>query len=111
MSQVETLHNPHYSRFKVQGKDRILVKVHKNEEVKRESGIVIPATQITQDVETTGVVLSVSPEFNADIYPDIVAGSHVKVIPCTWRTFDVHGETLAFACAEHVIAVYDSPEQ
>lgn len=109
MSQIETLHNPHYSRFKVQGKDRILVKVHKNKEIKTASGLVAGIQQ-AQDVESTGVVLSLSPEFNSAFYPDVVPGAHIKAIPCTWRSFDVHGDTLAFACAEHVIAVYDSPE-
>lgn len=110
MSQIETLHNPHYTRFKVQGKDRILVKVHQNKEIKTESGLVA-SVKTTQDIETTGVVLSVSPQFNKEAYPDVVAGAHIKVIPCTWRSFPVHGDELAFACAEHVIAVYDSPEQ
>jgi len=70
-------------------------------------GIYIPNTDETQDIETTGEVLSVSPNFDETLFPDIKPGAQVKVVINSWHTFDCHGEKLAFGDADYVIACYD----
>lgn len=107
MSEIEALNRPHYKRFKVQGEDRFLAAVHKNAEYKSVGGLVIPNTEVTQDIETTGVVLAISPKFDHEKYPDVVVGANIRVVLNTWATFTCHGDKLAFGSAEYVIAAYD----
>ena len=105
--QTEAVNRPHYSRFKLQGENRFLAKVHQNKEHQTKSGIVIPDTKMTQDIPTTGEVVAVSPIFDHAKYPDIKEGAQVKVIINSWSMFDCLGEMMAIGDADYVIACYD----
>lgn len=103
----ELINNPHYDRFKLQGENRFLVRVHKNEEYQSKGGVIIANTQQCQTIPTTGEVLKVSKNFDYDLYPDVKVGANVKVIINTWFDWDYGDEKLAIGSAEHIIAVYD----
>lgn len=103
----EYINDPKYSRFKLQGENRFLARVHQNVEKKTSTGLVIPNTRQTQDVATTGEVLAISKHFDYDKYPDIKPGALVKVVLNSWSTFTSCGEELAFGDADYVIACYD----
>jgi len=92
----------------LQGENRILVRVHDNHEYTTASGITIPNTEKTQDIETTGEVVAISPKFDSESYPDIRPGINVKVILNSWHTFPYAGGQLAICSAEYVIAAYES---
>jgi hypothetical protein len=102
----EAVNRPHYSRFKLQGENRFIARVHSNKEYKVGS-IYIPNIDTAQDIETTGEVLFVSPIFDHEKFPDIQPGAQVKVIINSWHTFDCLGDKLAIGDAEYVIACYD----
>lgn len=104
--EEEQINRPTWDKLNPQGKDRFLVRVHQNKPYESKGGIIIPDSQITQDIPTTGTVLKCSPSFDRELYPGIVPGANVKVVINTWATFDCHGEKLAFAAAEYVIATY-----
>lgn len=106
VKQQEYLNDPHYSRFKLQGENRFLVRVHRNSE-KKVGSIIVPDTRMTQDVETTGEVVAISPAFDSELYPDIKPGANVKVVVNSWYAFDSCGERLAFGDAKYVICAYD----
>lgn len=102
----EYINDPKYSRFKLQGENRFLARVHPNVE-KRVGEIIIPNTRQTQDVATTGEVVAISKYFDHDKYPDIKPGALVKVVLNSWSMFTSCGEELAFGDADYVIACYD----
>lgn len=106
-NQVETLNRPHHSRFKLQGRNRFLARVHTNKEYVAAGGIIIPDTKATQDIPTTGEVVAISDCFDAELYPDVKPGAQIKVVINSWSTFDCLGETLAVGDADYVIATYD----
>lgn len=90
-----------------QGDSRYIARVHPNEEVQTKSGIVIPNTEQSQDIPTTGEVISVSPMFDREKFPDVKPGMCVKVIRNGWSTFYVDGVLYALGTAAQVLAVYD----
>lgn len=102
----ETVSRPHFHRFKLQGKNRVLVRVHQNEEYKTEGGIIIADTRTTQSKPNTGTVLMVSEDFDTVAYPSVETGSYVFCTHGAWHEFDNHGERLAVVNAEHVLFVY-----
>jgi len=107
LKEGELINRPHWERFKLQGENRFLAKVHKNVEHKTAGGIVIANTDITQDIETTGEIIAISPTFDHVKYPDVKEGAQVKVVINSWVTFDCHGEKIAMGDADYIIAVYD----
>ena len=112
MSLIEAVNKPHYSRFKLQGKNRFLAKVHDNKEMQTASGLIVANTKATQDIPTTGEVIALSSYFGYDdegnlIYPDVKVGSQIKVVMNSWSMFDCLGETLAVGDADYIIACYD----
>lgn len=105
--QLEAVNRPHFKRFKLQGENRFLARVHSNQEFKTNTGIIIPDTKQTQDIPTTGEVLMVSSKFDHEKYPDIKEGAQIKVVMNSWSMFDSIDGTLAFGDADYVIACYD----
>ena len=105
--QVESLNRPHYSRFKLQGKNRFLARVHQNKEYQTKSGIVIADTKMTQDIPTTGEVIAISNNFDRTLYPDVEPGAQIKVVINSWSMFDCLGELMAVGDADYIIATYD----
>lgn len=99
---------PPWEIMKPQGKNRYMVRIHPNTEVKTASGLVIAET--TQDIATTGDIVALSPHFETDLYPDMKVGMCVKVGYNGWRAFKVDGEYFAVGDAASVLTVYD-PEQ
>lgn len=90
-----------------QGDSRYIARVHPNEEVQTKSGLVIPNTEQSQDIPTTGEVLKLSPLFDGEKFPDIKPGMCVKVVRNGWSTFWVDGELFAVGTAAQVLACYD----
>ena len=106
VTEEELISNPHYERFKMQGKNRFLARVHKNVEYKTNGGIYVPNTRECQDIETTGEVLKLSANFDHDLYPDVKVGANIKVVLNSWYDFPYKEEKLAMGDAESIIAVY-----
>lgn len=106
----EALNKPHWSRFKLQGKDRFLVKVHKATEVKTKSGLIARLDNDDYQSEAaTGTIIALSPmseEAKRD-YPDVKVGAHIQVVPMTWTCFRVLGDLIATGNLEYIIAAYD----
>ncbi len=90
-----------------QGDSRYLARVHPNVEYKTASGLVVANTEQTQDVPTTGDVISLSPLFDHAKYPDVKPGMCIKVVRNGWSTFQVDGEWYAVGTAAQVLACYD----
>jgi len=105
--QVELLNKPHHSRFRLQGRNRFLAKVHENKEYVVGGGIIIPDTKMTQDIPTTGEVVKISDNFDHELYPDVKPGAQIKVVINSWSTFDCLGEKMAVGDADYIIACYD----
>ena len=107
MSLIEALNKPHHSRFKLQGENRFLARVHDNKEMQTASGLIVAATKVTQDIPTTGEVVALSPKFDTEKYPDVKPGAQIKVIMNSWSMFDCLGDTMAVGDADYIIACYD----
>lgn len=101
--EAESLLNPSWKRYKIQGENRFIAEVYRNTEQRTASGIVVPVT--TRNVPTTGRVLAVSNVFDHEKFPDIKVGASIKVMLGGWDLFDE--DKLAFGMAESVIAAYD----
>jgi co-chaperonin GroES (HSP10) len=105
----ENVNRPHWKRFKLQGKDRFLVQVHKQVEQKTRTGIFIPNLDSCQDIASTGTIVALSPMSDDGVrdYPDVHVGANIQVIPCTWTEFDILGQRMATGELSYIVATYD----
>ncbi len=106
----ERLNRPHWKRFKLQGTDRFLVRIHKQAEQKNKFGIITKLDNDEyQNEACTGTVIALSPmtEEAVKAYPDVKVGCNIQVVPLTWTWFECLGERLATGTLDYIIAVYD----
>ena len=101
-------YTPPIEALKPQGENRYLAKVHQNVETKTSTGIFIPGQ--AQDYPTTGDVISLSPCFDKEKFPDVKPGMCVKVTMNGWSRFVLDGEVYAIGDARNTLAAYDPDE-
>lgn len=101
----EDIAHPHWKRFKMQGKNRYLVRVFPIADRKTREGIIVP--EECQDIPTCGHVLALSPDFDHTLYPDVKPGVNIQTLMHTWVHWERFGRIYASGDAEGIVAVYD----
>lgn len=110
----ERQNRPHWKRFKLQGENRFLVKIHKQIEQRNKYGLITELDNDNlQNEACTGTVIALSPmtEEAQRNYPDVKVGCNIQVVPLTWTWFYCLGERLATGTLDYIIAVYDWKSQ
>jgi co-chaperonin GroES (HSP10) len=108
----ERLNRPHWKRFRLQGEDRFLVRIHQEvEQTYGQGKLIVPVSN--QTVPSTGEIIALSPmsEEGRRKHPDVRIGAHIQVIPCTWTTVEIFDSTgnielMATGTLDYIVAVY-----
>lgn len=109
LSKTETLNQPNWRRFTLQGVDRFLVKVHRETEKKTSGGIFVPVKCTT--IPSTGTVVALSPMSpECEAKYSVKVGDNIQVVPNAWTTLEIDGELMATGILDYVVATYDFPE-
>lgn len=130
---AEGINRPHWSRYRPQGKKRLLVRVYDKSEYKSSGGIVVPVDNIDQphhgrvidtsadfgdpkDVKVFGgtwpevpfrFALKCLRRWNRLRYPGICKGANICVLPCSWITFQSLDDRLAWCSVDSLVGAYD----
>lgn len=105
----ERINLPSWKRLILQGKNRLMLMVHKQTEQRTASGLIIPNRDDCQDIASTGQVIKMT-TLDPDMvkyYADVQVGVHVQVTPCTWTTFKCAEGLVATCTLDCVEGVYE----
>lgn len=112
MHPNERINLPSWKRLILQGRNRLMLMVHKQTEQYHyvgEKKLIIPNRDDCQDIASTGQIIRMT-ELDPDMvkyYGDVQVGAHVQVTPCTWTTFKCAEGTVATCTLDCVEGVYE----